>query len=340
MKTYILVDTANLYFKSRHFASRASSNEEMIAMALHLTLTGANSIVRKFGTADTHVIFALEGRSWRKSVYPPYKANRAVKRAAMTEKEVELDQMFWETYDELTKFLNEKTNVSVLRCPVAEADDIIARFIQLHTEDNHVIVSSDGDFAQLIASNVTQYNSMVGHHIRLDGYYDDKGKPIKDKKTGEQKLLGDPQYLLFEKTIRGDTSDNVFSAFPGIRTKGTKKTVGLIDAYQDRETKGFNWNNVMLQRWVDHNGVEHRVLDDYNRNVTLCDLTAQPQEIKDAVDQSIHEQLRVIPKSGVGMHLMKFVAKYELVKISEQIEQYAKWMNSTYDGKFKKELTK
>ena len=28
----------------------------------------------------------------------------------------------------------------------------------------------------------------------------------------------------------------------------------------------------MLQRWIDHEGVEHRVLDDYNRNVTLCDL--------------------------------------------------------------------
>ena len=304
-------------------------------MALHLTLTGANSIVRKFGTADTHVIFALEGRSWRKDFYAPYKANRAAKRATLTEKEVELDQMFWNTYDELTTFLNEKTNVSVLRCPTAEADDIIARFIQLHTEDNHVIVSSDGDFAQLIASNVSQYNSMAGHHIRLDGYYDDKGKPVKDKKTKEHKLLGDPQFLLFEKTMRGDTSDNVFSAYPGVRTKSTKKTIGLVEGFADRERKGFSWNNLMLQRWTDHNGVEHRVLDDYHRNVTLCDLTAQPQAVKDAVDGCIREQIRVTPKSGVGIHLMKFVAKYELTNISKQVEQYARWMNATYDGPLK-----
>ena len=338
---YILIDTSNLFFKSRHFASRASDDWEKIGMALHLTLSGVQSIVRRFiGSEPCHVIFALEGRSWRKDFYVPYKANRAVKRAALTEKEVEQDQMFWDTYDSFTKFLDEKTNVSVLRCPVAEADDIIARFVQLHTEDEHFIISSDGDFAQLIAPNVKQYNSMSGTLITLDGYYDDRGRPSKDKKTGEHKKFGDPQYLLFEKCMRGDTSDNVFSAFPGIRTKGTKKTVGLIDAYNDRETKGFNWNNVMLQRWVDHNGVEHRVLDDYNRNVTLCDLTAQPQEIKDAVDQSIYEQLRVTQKSGVGMHLMKFVAKYELTKISEQVEQYAKWMNSTYDGKYKNELMK
>ena len=32
------------------------------------------------------------------------------------------------------------------------------------------------------------------------------------------------RYLLFEKCIRGDTSDNVFSAYPGVRKKGTKNT--------------------------------------------------------------------------------------------------------------------
>jgi len=335
---YILIDTANLFFKSRHFASRGSDDWEKIGMSLHLTLSGVQSIVRRFiGSEPCHVIFALEGRSWRKDFYAPYKANRAVKRAALTEKEAEQDKMFWETYEAFTKFLDEKTNVSVLRCPIAEADDVIARFIQLHTDDEHYIISSDGDFAQLIAPNVKQYNSMSGHLATLDGFFDDKGREVKDKKTKEPKKLGDPQYLLFEKCMRGDTSDNVFSAYPGVRTKGTKKSIGLLDAYADREAKGFNWNNMMLQRWVDHNGVEHRVLDDYERNVHLCDLTAQPQEIKDAVDQCIREQVRVVPKSGVGMHLMRFCGKYELVKITDQVESYARWMNAIYEGKLKHE---
>jgi 5'-3' exonuclease len=335
---YILIDTANLFFKSRHFASRGSSDEEMIAMALHLTLSGVQSIVRRFiGAEPCHVIFALEGRSWRKDFYTPYKANRAAKRAAQTVKEQAEDEMFWETYDTFTKFLDERTNVSVLRCPTAEADDIIARFVQLHTEDEHYIISSDGDFAQLLAPNVKQYNSMAGHLITVDGYFDDKGKEVKDKKTKEHKKLGDPQFLLFEKCMRGDTSDNVFSAYPGVRTKSTKKTVGLIEAYADRERKGFNWNNLMLQRWVDHNGVEHRVLDDYARNVHLCDLTAQPQEVIDAVDQCIREQLRVVPKSEVGWHLMKFCGKYELTKILDQVEHYGRWMNAIYEGKLKHE---
>jgi len=36
----------------------------------------------------------------------------------------------------------------------------------------------------------------------------------------------------------------------------------------------------MLQRWIDHNEVEHRVLDDYERNCILVDLTMQPDDIK------------------------------------------------------------
>ena len=70
------------------------------------------------------------------------------------------------------------------------------------------------------------------------------------RKTQEHKTLEDPQYLLFEKCMRGDTSDNVFSAYPGVRKKGTKNKTGLLEAYADKEKGGFNWNNIMLQRWT------------------------------------------------------------------------------------------
>ena len=330
---YILIDTANLYFKSRYIASRSSSAEEMVAMALHLTLSGVQSIIRRFiGPESCHVVFALEGRSWRKDFYLPYKANRVQKQSELKDKELELDRMFWETYDQFTIFLKDKTNVSVLRCPIAEGDDIIARFIHLHPADEHYIISSDGDFAQLISPTVKQYNSISGNMITLDGYYDDRGREVKDKKTGVHKKLGEPGFLLFEKAMRGDTSDNVFSAYPGVRTKGTKKTVGLIEAYADRQSKGFAWNNLMLQRWTDHNGLEHRVLDDYQRNITLCDLTAQPEDIKNQVDNAIRQELNVTAKSNVGIHLLKFAAKFELTKISDNVESYARWLNSPYQG--------
>ena len=201
-------------------------------------------------------------------------------RQALTETEQEEDKLFWEAFDELTTFLREKTNCSVLRCDIAEADDIIARWVHKHPEDEHCIVSSDTDFIQLITDKVTQYNGITQELHTLQGIFDDKGNHVIDKKTKQPKETPNPEWLLFEKCMRGDTSDNVFSAFPGVRKKGTKNKVGLVEAFEDRNNKGFNWNNMMLQRWVDHNGIEHRVIDDYQRNVQLIDLTKQPQEIK------------------------------------------------------------
>ena len=327
---YALIDTANTFFRARHIASRNSDTWEKIGMALHLTLSSVNQVVRKYGI--DHVVFCLEGRSWRKDVYKPYKAHRAVAQQALTEAEQEENKMFWETYDLFTTFLREKTNVSVLRHERAEADDIIARFIHLHPNETHYIISSDTDYVQLISDNVHQYNGVSNQLITLDGYHDEKGRLIVDKKTKEPKLLGDPQFHLFEKIMRGDAGDNVFSAYPGVRTKGSKNKVGLIEAYADRNKQGFNWNNMMLQRWADHEGVEHRVREDYERNRLLIDLTAQPDEIKNLVDESIIKGVRIATTPQVGIHFMKFCGKYELTKISEQAETYAKWLNSPYTG--------
>jgi len=327
---YVLIDTANMFFRARHTAFRASDPWEKVGVALHTTLMSANKVVKRF-EAD-HVVFALEGRSWRKDHYKPYKANRTAARAALTEAEADEDKMFWETYDNLTKYLSERTNCSVLRCPTAEGDDIIARWINLHPQDEHIIISSDTDFVQLLASNVKQYNGITDELITMEGIFDAKGKPVIDKKTKEPKKIPDPAWLLFEKCMRGDTSDNVFSAFPGVRTKGTKNKVGLTEAFEDRNTKGYNWNNMMLQRWTDHNGDEHRVLDDYERNRELIDLTHQPQDIKDTVDLAIIEQVSHKDIGQVGVRFMQFCGKYELNRCSDNADSFGRWMNETYKG--------
>lgn len=331
MNKYALIDTANLYFRMRHMASKNSAAEEKVAYALHLVFASVNKIVNKFGP-DVQVVFLLEGRSWRKSFYKPYKANRVVNDQDLTEAEREESKLFWDTFESLVTFLKEKTNASVLREPNAEADDLIGRFIHLHPDDQHFIISSDTDYLQLISEKVHQYNGITDQYITLEGYHDHKYKLIMDKKTKEAKTLGDPQFILFTKCMRGDGTDNVFSAYPGVRTKGSSKKAGLIEAYADKDKQGFDWNNMMLQRWVDHNGEEHRVRDDYQRNVTLVDLTAQPQNIKDAVDTAIIEGVRTAHVPNVGLHFMKFCGKFNLVKLGEQADKYARWLNITYTG--------
>jgi len=325
---YLIVDTANTFFRARHAAHRQSDTWDRLGFAIHVTLASVNKAWRE-QRAD-HVVFCLEGRSWRKDFYEPYKKNRSVARAALTESEAEEDRLFWETFDTLKTFLKEKTNCTVLQHGQLEADDLVAGWIQSHPQDEHVIVSSDTDFYQLLASNVKQYNGIADELHTLDGILDKKGKLVIDKKTKEPKRIPDPEWILFEKCMRGDPTDNIFSAYPGVRTKGTKNKVGLQEAYADRSTQGFAWNNLMLQRWSDHNGVEHRVLDDYNRNRVLVDLKAQPDNVKALMAETIAAGQTVLNRTMIGAQFLKFCGKYDLVKISEQAGGYAEFLSAAY----------
>lgn len=88
----------------------------------------------------------------------------------------------------------------------------------------------------------------------------------------------------------------------------------------------------MLSRWTDHDGVEHRVLDDYERNRALIDLTAQPTDIKQQVDDAIRSQVRRQDIGQVGVRLLKFCSRFELNKISESAENLARVLNQNYQG--------
>tara|TARA_E500000081_G_C6131670_1_gene354111 strand:- start:1826 stop:2818 length:993 start_codon:yes stop_codon:yes gene_type:complete len=324
--THIIVDTANTFFRARHVIN--GDADIKLGMAFHITL---NSIKKAWQDFDgTHVVFCLEGRSWRKDYYEPYKRNRQVARDALTEKEQEEDTVFWEAFDTFKNFVNDKTNCTVLQHPELEADDLIAGWVQAHPDAEHVIVSTDTDFQQLIAPNCRLYNGVQEVTTTTEGFFDKKGELVIDKKTKQPKEVN-PEWMLFEKCMRGDTSDNVFSAYPGVRKKGTKNKVGLQEAFADRQTKGFNWNNLMLQRWVDHNNEEHRVLEDYERNKTIIDLTAQPEDIKEKIQGTIKTAIDADKNiSQVGVRLMKFCHLYDLKKISDQAQAYAEPLNARY----------
>ena len=324
-KTYILVDSLNMFMRAKHVGG-GRDIDMRVGMAMHIMFNSIKKVWREFD--GDHVVMCLEGRSWRKDFYAPYKANRKVTMDQRTPKQMEDDELFFEAYDDMITFFTGKTNCSVIQQKNAEADDLIATWIQQHPEDDHVIVSTDSDFYQLLADNVIQYNGTTDQIVSLEGFKNAKtGETVVDKKTGEPKPPINPDYVLFEKCVRGDSSDNIFSAYPGARTKGTRNKTGILEAYNDRKTGGFNYNNFMLQRWVDHEEVEHRVKDDYERNRILIDLTAQPDEIKAESRQIVREAINKEPATQVGIHFMKFCAKWNLQRMSEDATAYAEFLN-------------
>lgn len=351
MSTYLIVDLSNMAHRCLH--GTQGTIDIKAGMALHITLNSLRSSWRKF-QAD-HIVFCLEGRSWRKDVYKDYKAQRVVQQATLSKKEREDNELFFATFDIFMDFIRTKTNATVLQCPTAEADDMIARWIQLHPDDKHIVISSDRDFFQLLSPTVKMYDGVRGWTISTDGYFDDQDKPVvvrrnlteTDKATGKKVKKPvdvsmekpDPEYALFTKIIRGDASDNIMSAFPGVREHGSSKKPGIREAFEDRKAKGFNWNNFMLQEWdklvgadEDGNAITKRVrvIDEFNFNRQLIDLTQQPEEVKFQMDECIAEAV-VKPKATmVGIWFLRFTEEMSLFNIGKNPNEYAAMLAAPY----------
>lgn len=342
-KTFILTDGHNLFHRQASMTNPALGIDSMIGMALHMILYSMRKEYKKWN--GTHTVFFTEGRSWRKDVYPPYKAHRKLAYAKQTEREQEDHRLLLEAFDDLVSYIDEKTNITVLNNPNAEADDMIALFIEAHPDDFHVLVSSDSDFFQLLKfPNLTIYDPIKDIMIKQDGIFNDNGARLAFTLETSAKIkvgkkdpdfVCDPDwynYALFLKCIRGDKSDNIFSAYPGVREKGSKTTVGIREAYLDTN-KGFAWNNFMLQKWTDHEAQVQRVKEQYELNKLLIDLSQIPDNIKISGYQTIIDaaEQKNVPAADIGHGFMRFCTKWDLRRISSKPEDFMPMLKAKYD---------
>lgn len=344
-KNFILTDGYNLFHRQIRMTNPALGIDSMIGMAMHLIF---NSMAKEFRTwKGDHVVFFLEGRSWRKDVYPGYKAQRKVAFAKLSEKEQEDHKILSEAFDDLVEHLDTNTNVTVLRNPKAEADDMIYMWIESHPDDNHVLVSSDSDFIQLLRfPNVRIYDPVKDILMTKEGVFNDAGKRLEFKIDGHAKIkVGKEnedfrpaedwyEYALFLKCIRGDNTDNIFSAYPGVREKGTKNSVGILEAYSDRNNKGYSWNNFMLQKWVDQEEQEQRVKERYEFNRLLIDLQQIPENTRNDCLEIIAEGAarKNVPAITIGTSFMRFCGKWDLKKIGNSADRFMPMLTAKYES--------
>jgi hypothetical protein len=339
MTKYIIIDTANLFYRARHAVSGDPYSKA--GLALHAIFRSIRKMWREYG--GEHVVFCLEGKSWRFDSHPLYKAHRRVADLTITAREREENQIFSETFTELTDFLVTKTNATVLQKDRVEGDDFIARWIQMHPSDEHLIVSGDTDFIQLLADNVKIYDGVRELLISKDQVSDKDGDVVEFSVTSAGKLKIGKKVVppatfipesewwrraLFMKCIRGDAGDNIFSAYPKVRENKMKA------AWDDRFDRGFDWNNLMLQTWTDYDEndepIEVKVQDKYKFNESLIDLTRQPDDIKALMDDVIVERVQKARVGNVGIHMLRFCDKNGLVNISKEATDHTAYLNAPY----------
>jgi 5'-3' exonuclease len=343
MHTFIHTDGHNLFYRQIKMTNPSLGVDGMIGMALHMIL---NSMKKEYNRWNgTHVVFYLEGRSWRKDFFEEYKATRKVAFAQLSPREQEDHQLLQEAFDDFVEYLDKKTNITVLQNPKAEADDMIATFIEAHPDDKHILISSDSDFFQLLRfPNVTINDPVKDILIKQDGVYDEDGNRLEFILTSDAKIKAGKQnpdfvcepkwyeYALFLKCIRGDKTDNIFSAYPGVREKGTRNSVGIREAYEDRGSKGFKWNNFMLQKWVDHNEKEQVVRERYDFNRKLIDLSQIPDDVKAECLRIIAEETerKNVPAVEIGVGFMKFCGKWALKRIGDHSSDFMSMLKAKY----------
>ncbi|WP_273753953.1 DNA polymerase I [Bartonella sp. MM73XJBT.G] len=157
------------------------------------------------GIIPTHfaVIFDYSSDTFRKQIYPQYKANRS-------EPPEDLIPQF-----ALIRQATKAFNLPCIEKEGFEADDLIATYAQLATKvgAKTTIISSDKDLMQLVNKHVSLYDGMKDKHIGISEVIEKWGVP--------------PEKMIDLQALIGDATDNV----PGVPGIGPKIAAQLLNQF-------------------------------------------------------------------------------------------------------------
>ena len=340
MTKYAVVDLSNLIHRCRHITQGDAYTKA--GLSLQILFRSLRKLYRE--NHINHIVFAIDAGSWRTDVYPQYKAKRKLNRLKLKPTEKEENDVFFEILKALIVYLREKTRCTVLEHWGIEGDDFVARWVQNHPNDQHIIVSGDSDFVQLLASNVKIFDGVQERMLTIQGIMNTNNELMEfsiQSKDGKIKV-GNPnpnflpeqdwwQKALFVKVIRGDASDGIFSAYPRVRFPV------IEDVWQDRKARGFHWNNFFQQEWEKFLGIDEfdnkivkkvRVIDEYKINSSLINLNEQPDQIKQIMDGVIERAIHKPVVKNVGILFLRFCGQNDLKVLAQEAADHAIYLNS------------
>ena len=197
------------------------------------------------------MVIACDSYSWRKDVFPEYKAARKANRATDKHDWPLIFDLIESTLDDL----RENFPYAVIKIDSAEADDIIGA-LTVHKADfggeDVVIISADKDFIQLQQyGHVEQWSPMFNKMIKEDN----------------------PRRYLFEHLLKGDSGDGVPNAnsHDDVFTTGSRQTPMTQKAIEKY------WDNRDDLEMI----MKPNVFRNFMRNVQMIDLTNTPDGIRE-----------------------------------------------------------
>ena len=214
-----LIDGSSYIYRAYYAIRHLSNSRGMATNAIYGFTNMLLKVMREHQPHLLAVIFDSKGPTFRKDLYPEYKANRS----AMPEDLVPQIPYI--------KRVVEALNMPGIELAGYEADDIIATLAKKFAAEGMdvTVVTGDKDLMQI-----------VDDHIRLLD-------TMKDRSYGPAEVaerFGGADKVIEVQALAGDSSDNV----PGVPGIGEKTAKNLIDEFGDIETLLANLDRVKGKR--------------------------------------------------------------------------------------------
>ncbi len=241
-----------------------------IGIFRHMVLNTIKKYNVKFKKDYGQLVLCADGKaSWRKLIYPYYKANRKKSRDSSDFNWDKIYQNLNSVFEEIREYLQ----FVCIKIDNAEGDDIIA--ILSREPGKHIVVSNDKDMVQLYEKDrVLIYSNIKEEYVESD----------------------DVSFYIFEHICRGDTGDGV----PNILSDDDT----LIDPNKRQKSL---YTKKIIEMYKDNSLIPD--IDNFERNKKMIDLKEIPDDIQERVIHEYYNYAMAKKNKIMGYFIEKKLSK-------------------------------
>lgn len=203
-REFIVIDGNSFIHRAYHATKKAErkTSEGVATGAVHGVLLMVESMVCRFDEVPIFMVFDSEKESFRKTVYPEYKANRSTPPEDLVNQIHIIHDIF------------RAIGMPMLVVDGVEADDVIGTLAKDAIDNDHLLLicTGDKDMAQLVCDNVKLLDTMRDRLTDRSGVIERFGVA--------------PEHIVDYLALVGDSADNI----PGLPGVGGKTAAELINA--------------------------------------------------------------------------------------------------------------
>lgn len=196
----LIVDAMNLAFRWKH---------QGVSKFVDEYLKTVKSLAKSYDCGKIVIAADHGGSTYRREIFPEYKANRKELYKNDSAEEKEATRKFFDEYERVLEACDRE--FTLLRYEGVEADDIAAHLVGRRVEldiDQIWLISSDRDWDLLVGENVHRFSTVTRKEQTLDTW----DNPVS------------PEDYLTYKCLVGDKGDNI----PGVPGVGPKRAASII----------------------------------------------------------------------------------------------------------------